>query len=118
MEIVFLALVPAILWIWLCVLGSIAIVRDETLESFQTIAQLAFVWLVPYIGLFLVIYLVNSHSPNVIPRRLVLWPFRSMILGPQIPANINRDEDDGLAQDMASRNWHSSGSNIDGGSGD
>jgi hypothetical protein len=70
----------------------LAIKYDHTLEKVQKIAQLIFVWVIPIIGAGFVLHLVFDHSPDVIPRSWIPWPFKGLIYGPKPKPNKNRDE--------------------------
>ncbi len=79
-------------WLWLAFIGSVAAKYDETLEPFQRNAQMVICWLVPFIGASIVLYLVNQHSPNAIPRKFIPWPFNSIIFSKYRKPNTYRDE--------------------------
>ena len=82
-----------IISLWLNVIASIALKHDDMLDPFQRRAQFIIVWLVPLMGASLILYLVNEHSPNVIPRNWIPWPFRSMVFNKQVKSNKFRDEE-------------------------
>jgi hypothetical protein len=56
---------------WLSVIASAALVRTDDLERIQKIAQLIFVWLVPYFGAVLVLRLLAEHDQKAIPSKWV-----------------------------------------------
>ncbi len=93
-------------WCWLTFVGCYVIIHDETLNSFQKKTQLIFVLCIPFIGGALVLHLVNLHSPGLIPRSLIPWPFKSAVFCKNNKPNRNRDEneDNGIDLALNSRN--------------
>ena len=65
MEVV-LVLVVISIPLWLNVIATRAVVRDEGSERQQKIAQLLFVWLIPLIG---AVITLAVHRPNEMPSR-------------------------------------------------
>lgn len=49
------------------VTATIVVLRDETLSRFQVAGQLAISWLGIYAGPLLILYLINDHSPELVP---------------------------------------------------
>ena len=106
MEIVTILIVGALLiWGWSVILGIIAVKHDDTIDSFQKKAQIIIVLIVPLFGAALVLHLVYQHAPEAIPKRLIPWPLRSLVLGKKIPRNRNRDnnQEDGVDLSVSSR---------------
>jgi hypothetical protein len=103
-------------------IGIIAARFDSTLDPFQKKAQIVIVWIFPYVGASLIIFLVNQHSPDAIPRNLVPWPFKNLIFDKLRPRNKNRDNNEELGIDLAisdSQHSHSGyGGGGDGGGSD
>jgi hypothetical protein len=64
-EIAFIFLLISIP-LWLNVLATKAVIRDEGSERKQKIAQLLFVWLIPLIG---AVIALAVHRPNETPSR-------------------------------------------------
>jgi hypothetical protein len=96
-----ITLAGLILWLWITVLGVIAAKYDRTLDSFQKKAQIIISIVIPIFGPALVLYLVNQHSPEVIPKAMVPWPLRKLVFGHVYPRNPHRDENQGPAEDLA-----------------
>ena len=72
---------PLAVWLWLNVVATIAVSRDLTLEPIQKVVQLAIVWAIPLMGATLFISLSHKHSPESLPRWLIPWPLKSLLLG-------------------------------------
>ncbi|MEM1145573.1 MAG: hypothetical protein AAGI88_23620 [Pseudomonadota bacterium] len=79
-------------WVWMALIACIAAGNDETLSKSQKSAQISISVLVPIFGAIVVLHLVHQHQPDAIPRRLVPWPFSSIIFGEPIPENELRDD--------------------------
>jgi len=106
MEILIILLgITLVITIWLNVIATIALKHDDMLDPFQRKSQFIIVWLVPLMGASLILYLVNEHSPNVIPRSWIPWPFKNMIFNKQVKSNKLRDEDE---KDYVSTRWKNS----------
>ena len=106
-TIIILIGIPIVIWLWLSLIGTIAEKFDSTLDPFQRKAQIIIVWGFPFIGAALIIYLVNQHSPEAIPRNLVPWPFKNLIFGKPRARNKNRDNNEESGIDLAiSNNQH------------
>ena len=116
-SLILIIVVATAIWFWLTILGCIAAKYDSTLNEFQSKAQIAVSILVPYFGAVLVLYLVSQHSPDVIPRKWIPWPFSLVIFGKQRARNKNRDNNENNGIDLAiSDSQHSdTGSGGDGG---
>ncbi len=84
--------VVAVLVLWMNIVASIAVRYDQTLEPFQRVAQLVFIWVVPIIGASIALKLIIDHSPEVIPRSWIPWPFKKMLFGKRVKPNKNRSE--------------------------
>jgi hypothetical protein len=110
-----------ILWVWITALGVIAAKYDQTLDPFQRKAQIIISIVIPVFGPAIVLYLVNQHSPDVIPKAMVPWSLRLLVFGRAHPHNTDRDNNQGPAEDLAlsqrSRSVHDyeSSGNGDGG---
>jgi ABC-type iron transport system FetAB permease component len=98
---ILLVSIPAAIWLWLSFIGTIAARFDSTLDPFQKKAQIIIVWLIPFIGASLIIFLVNQHSPEVIPRNLIPWPFKNLIFGKPRARNKDRDNNEESGIDLA-----------------
>lgn len=70
----------ALIFLYMNLLASIAIWKEEDLNRFQKGAQLGLVWLLPIFGAPTVLYFIFHQSPEVIPVKLVIWPFRSLVM--------------------------------------
>ncbi|MCG8429293.1 MAG: hypothetical protein MI754_18225 [Chromatiales bacterium] len=109
--------VPALIYLWLALLGSVAARYDSTLDPFQRKAQMAIAWLIPFFGAALVLHLVQQHSPDAIPRSLMPWPFRSLIYGKPRPRHKERDDNEENGVDLAGSIMRNGiGSDFEGGS--
>lgn len=89
---IILAVVAALLLVWLNVLASIAVKYDHSLKPFARLAQYLIIWVVPFIGASTVLYFVYEHSPEAIPKHWIPWPFKAMIFGAPFSPNKNRDD--------------------------
>lgn len=100
-----------IIWAWLTILASFAVRHDATLERFQKIAQIIFVWLLPFLGSAFVLHLIWQHYPSAIPKAWIPWPFKKMIFGKAPPPNPNpnRDEDSWVPVSGGEYHHHSGG---------
>lgn len=117
-------IISGIIWLWLTAIAVFAAKHDQTLNPFQKKAQIIIAIVIPVVGAALVLYLVQQHSPEAIPRSWAPWPFRSMIFGKPRPLNRNRNDNQGPGEDLAlshrSRSHHDNdfggGGSTDGGS--
>ena len=98
---IFLLIVLLATWLWLNALGTLAARYDGTLNPFQRKAQIIIVWLVPFLGASLILYLVAQHSPEAMPRKWVPWPFRSLVHGRDRERHKYRDENEDSGIDLA-----------------
>ena len=55
-------------------------ILDPELDRVQRSGQSIVVILFPILGAVFVLSLINDHSPEVIARFYIPWPFRSMVL--------------------------------------
>ncbi len=60
-------------------LATLCLLLDAELSKLQRSGQIVFTWLFPVIGSSLVLYLVSYHSPEVIRRVYIPWPFRGLL---------------------------------------
>jgi len=67
-------------WLWLTILALLCLFLDPDLDRIQRVGQSVVVILFPFIGATLILHLVNDHSPEVIARFYIPWPFRGMVL--------------------------------------
>ena len=104
-----------LVWLWLTILGIIVVNYDSTLDSFQRNAQIVIAVVFPFFGAALILHLVNQHSPDVIPKKWIPWPLRSLIFGKPRPRNKIRDSNENSGIDLAIS--HSQHSHTDGGGG-
>jgi len=119
MDIILIGVVLATcLWLWLTVLSILCLMLDPDLNPIQRWGQALVVLLVPYLGSTLILKLVNDHSPDVIARFYIPWPFSLMILDRKLSRNglgSNGEEIPG-SHSAGINSGHSSGS--DGGGSD
>lgn len=100
-----------IMWVWISVLAILCLFLDPDLEAIQRWGQAVIVLIFPLIGPAFVLMLVNEHSPEVVARFYIPWPFRRVILNRQQQrggSGHNGEEAPGIH----------SGSRSDGGRGD
>jgi len=105
-----LATAIGFLLLWLSILAIYAITHDALLNRLQKSMQFIFVLVIPFIGSTVVLHIIYEHSPNLIPRRLIPWPFKNIICGPAIKPNRDRDDNlvDGVSGSLTGRhtgNW-------------
>jgi len=48
--------------------ATIVVLRDKSLERFQTISKIVASWLLIYAGPLFILYVMNEHSPELVPR--------------------------------------------------
>ncbi len=86
MEIVYLMAATAAvgLWLWISILSILCLFLDPDLESIQRWGQAIIVVLLPYIGALFILKMVNEHSPEVVNKFYILWPFKNMVLDKSI----------------------------------
>jgi hypothetical protein len=77
--IVIIAATILVLLLWIDTLAILCLFLDPELEAIQRWGQTIFVLLVPFFGAALVLILVNGHSPEVISRFYIPWPFRGLV---------------------------------------
>ena len=119
MEYIFpiIGILVILITIWLCVLASLAVYCDKTLNPFQRYSQWAIVWLIPLLGASFVLHLIYDHSPEAIPENWIPWPFKGLIYGKQIKRNENRSESE-FGEIPFNTTRHRNNSGGDGGGGD
>lgn len=74
-----LGLTMSVLWLWITVLALLCLFLDPDLEPVQRWGQLTIVLLIPLLGATVVLRMVNDHSPEVVARFLIPWPFSLVI---------------------------------------
>ena len=72
------------MWLWINVLAIACLFLDPELEPIQRWGQTFIAVLFPFIGATFILFLVNSHSPEVIDRFYIPWPLRKVILNKSI----------------------------------
>ena len=65
--------------LWVNILAILCVVYDPDLDPIQRWGQGVVVILFPFFGASLVLYLVNGHSPEVISRFYIPWPFSNLV---------------------------------------
>ena len=48
--------------------ATIVVLRDRTLSRSQVISKVLISWLVLYVGPLFILYVMNEHSPELVPR--------------------------------------------------
>lgn len=88
MELVLIALAIVVfsMLLWINCLAILCIYNDPDLEPFQRWSQGVIVILFPFFGASLVLYLVNGHSPDVVNRFYIPWPFINLVKDKKIRA--------------------------------
>jgi hypothetical protein len=66
--IAFCALVALIIVVVVNLMASVALVRTSGLTRFQKVAQGVIVWLLPFVGAFLVLHLIGQSDRAAIPQ--------------------------------------------------
>ena len=87
---VFLGVISAatvLMWFWINLLAILCVVLDPDLDKVQRWGQSLFVVLIPFIGATFILKIVNEHSPEVVQRFYIPWPFRNMVLDKRITRN-------------------------------
>ena len=79
--------VPIIVWLWIATIAIISVKNDSSLEVFQRTSQIIIVLILPLLGAAIVLHLVNQHSPEVIPKSNIPWPFKFILFGKETPKN-------------------------------
>lgn len=68
-----------VMWLWVNILVIRCLFLDPSLEPVQRWSQTAIVILFPVIGASFVLYLLNQHSPEVVNKFYIPWPFSYLI---------------------------------------
>ena len=93
---------------WIYFLAMVCILLDPELTRAQKIGQTVFAIIVPIIGPVFVLYIVNTHSPEVIKRLYLPWPLRDMIIGEEkIRYKSDTDHDDYIEPNARKRSSQS-----------
>ncbi len=114
MDIVFLVVLVFFIciWLWLNVLALLCLFLDPELEKIQRWGQSVVVILIPYIGAAFILKLINDHSPEVVSKFFIPWPFKNMVKDTAL-----RTGGDATTNWVDSPGDRSNSSNGDGGSG-
>jgi len=64
-------LAALLLAIYLDIVATVSLWQTISLERFQKIAQAVIVWIIPYFGAWLVLYLLARDEPEAVPAHLV-----------------------------------------------
>ncbi|WP_415891363.1 hypothetical protein ACMXYV_08615 [Neptuniibacter sp. SY11_33] len=72
------------LWFWISAIAILCLFLDPDLEIVQRWGQTFAVVLLPLIGASLVLKLVNDHSPEVIRKFYIPWPFNLLVLDTEL----------------------------------
>ncbi|ROR98013.1 hypothetical protein EDC56_3684 [Sinobacterium caligoides] len=101
-------IVALIVLVYINILATICLTLDPDLPSIQRRGQIIVTWLLPYFGASLVLYLVSHHSPEVISRLYIPWPFRKLIEDEPIrKSKFSRNTEEALG--VHSTSHHSGG---------
>jgi hypothetical protein len=84
---VVLSLAAVVMWFWISLLAILCVVLDPDLDKIQRWGQTLVVVLIPFIGASFILKLVNEHSPEVVARFYIPWPFRNMVLDKKLTQN-------------------------------
>ncbi len=77
----------ALLWLWITAIALLCLFMDPELTGVQRWGQSLVVLLLPLLGAALILKLVNDHSPEVIARFYIPWPFKSMVTNKPLLSN-------------------------------
>ncbi len=89
-----------IAWVWLSSVASYVAYIDGTNEPTQVIGQIFLAWVFPIVGSVFILYFSAQHSPELIPRKLIPWPFKGIVFGKRSAPNRNRDENQDSGIDL------------------
>ena len=67
--------------LYMALLASFLVLVDPELPPIQKVTKCVLAWLVPFVGPAMVLHLVADHSPELIRRLWIPWPFRKAIHG-------------------------------------
>jgi len=65
--------------------ATVVVLRDKSLERFQTISKMLVSWVIIYAGPLFVLYVMNEHSPELIPKFAQRGLFHLLLFGPVKP---------------------------------
>lgn len=68
-------------------IALLCLVLDPQLETVQRFFQGIVVILLPYLGAAFILKLVYEHSPEVVLRFFIPWPFKNMIVDKELIGN-------------------------------
>jgi uncharacterized membrane protein YgcG len=77
---ILIGIIAVSFWLWISILSILCLFLDPDLEPIQRWGQMLIVILIPYFGASIILKLVNDHSPEVIDRFYIPWPFRNLVL--------------------------------------
>lgn len=77
---ILISIIAVFFWLWISALSILCLFLDPDLEPIQRWGQMIIVILLPYIGASIILKLVNDHSPEVIDKFYIPWPFRNLVL--------------------------------------
>lgn len=98
--------------IYLLVISLLCIHLDPELDKVQKWGQSIFAILIPILGPCFVLHTVNDHSPKVIEKMYIPWPFKSIV----IPSTkIHKSGPGSNGEEISGA--HSGGGSSDGGGG-
>ena len=104
-------------WVWLTILSIFCLILDPDLDLVQRSGQCIVVILFPILGAIFVLSLINDHSPEVIARFYIPWPFKSMVLNKD-QSKGGPGHNNGDLPDLRSGNNYGGGGDSSGGEGD
>jgi hypothetical protein len=67
------------IWLWINTLAILCLFLDPDLEPVQRWGQTIAVALFPFIGASFILYLANEHSPEVVSKFYIPWPFSKLV---------------------------------------
>ncbi|GEM_PF-1744547 len=81
MDIVLIIVIVLIVavWLWLNTLALLCLFLDPDLAPIQRWGQSVFILLVPFLGASFALLLIKSHSPEVVAKFYIPWPFSRLI---------------------------------------
>ncbi len=71
--------------------AAVVVLRDKTLQRFQVVAKILASWLVIYAGPLFVLYVMNDHSPELVPKFAQSGPLHFLLFAPIKPASYREN---------------------------
>lgn len=101
-----LAIIFGALVLWVYILACMCVVLDADLETIQKIGQLGVIFFVPVLGPLFILHIVSQHSPELVQRLYIPWPFKNMVLGKRIKLSKSDTDHDNFVEPVGRRSSH------------